>query len=143
MSRDAKTPYKELTGGSIISYHYQWRWQHERGEDHGRKKRESVVAIRTVVGGRDTIFVFPITSQPPSADRHAFELPELEVRRIGRGRIDRLWIVIDEMNTDEVARSYVLEPGCKLGDLSRSVYEALLKRIKGMEGSIKIVNRAE
>jgi hypothetical protein len=143
MSEDDRGSYKELIGGSIIFYDYQWRWQRERGEDHGRKKRESVVAIRTLIAGSDTIFVFPITSQAPSAGRLAFELPELEVRRIGRGRVDRLWVMIDEMNVDDVERSFVLEPRCKIGDLSSPVYEALLKKIRAAAGAIRTVNRAE
>lgn len=70
-------------------------------------------------------------------------MPELEVRRIGRGRVDRLWVIIDEMNVDDVERSFVLEPRCKIGDLSSPVYEALLKKIRAAGGSIRIVNRAE
>lgn len=69
MSGADKRAYNELIGGSIISHVYQWRRQRERGEEHGRKKRESVVAIRTLVAGRDTIFIFPITSQAPSGRR--------------------------------------------------------------------------
>lgn len=137
-----KPPYPEIVGGSIILYNYLWRWQQERGEETGRKTRESVVAIRAAVAGRDTIFLVPITSREPGADRSAFELPEIEVRRIRRGQVQRLWVIIDELNTDEVARSFVLEPGCKVGELSRPVYEALLKRLRAAP-MVKRIDRNE
>lgn len=137
-----KPPYPEIVGGSIILYDYLWRWQQERGEETGRKTRESVVAIRAAVAGRDTIFLLPITSREPDADRSAFELPEIEVRRIRRGQVQRLWVIIDELNTDEVARSFVLEPGCKVGDLSRPVYEALLARLRAVP-IVKRIDRNE
>lgn len=137
-----KPPYPEIVGGSIILYDYLWRWQHERGEETGRKTRESVVAIRAAVEGRDSIFVLPITSHEPDANRGAFELPEIEVRRIRRGQVQRLWVIIDELNVDEVGRSFVLEPGCKVGDLSRPVYEALLAKLRAVP-VVKRIDRTE
>ncbi|MFZ5615935.1 MAG: hypothetical protein ACOZAA_01240 [Pseudomonadota bacterium] len=138
-----KAPYPELTSGSLVMYDYLWRWQHESGENEGRKPRECVIAIRTMVLESDTIFILPITATPPAPERQSFELPELEVRRIGRGQVQRLWVIIDELNVDLVERSFVLRPGCKVGDLSRPVYEALLKRLRALGGAVVHINRAE
>ena len=64
-----KAPYPELKSGSIINYDYLWRWQHERGENEGRKPRECVIAIRTMVLESDTVFILPITATSPAPAR--------------------------------------------------------------------------
>jgi hypothetical protein len=117
--------YDDLVGGRIIFYPYLWKRQAERGETEGRKDRETVVAARFSLEGEDFLALLPITSKPPAKAVEAYELPALEVQRIERGASGRLWVILDEFNTDRVAGSFYLAPDCKRGQLSRAVHRAL------------------
>src|SRR6266576_1250374 len=48
--------------------------------------------------GDDVLVLFPITSQAPSPNRFAAEIPEMEKRRAGLDATLRLWIILDEYN---------------------------------------------
>jgi hypothetical protein len=60
--------------------------------------------------GDDVLVLFPIISPPPSPDRFAAEIPEMEKRRIGLDATLHLWIILDESDQDSIARSFYLEP---------------------------------
>lgn len=66
----------QLRTGCVIRFPYLWARQAERGETEGRKPRPVAVGVRIARRKRDDVLVlFPITSQPPSADRFAVEIP--------------------------------------------------------------------
>jgi hypothetical protein len=69
----------QLRTGCIIRFPYLWVREAERGETEGRKHRPAAVGVRiSRPKGEDFLVLFPITSQPPSPDRFAVEIPEME-----------------------------------------------------------------
>jgi hypothetical protein len=66
------------------------------------------------------LVLFPITSQPPSCDRFAVEISEMEKRRAGLDVALRLWIILDEYNQDVIGRSFYLEPEPPIGRFSKA-----------------------
>jgi hypothetical protein len=71
------------------------------------------------------IALFPITSQPPQAGRTALEIPEMEARRIGLTIPS--WIILDEWNLDDLAKSPHIADPRPIGSLS----QAFMKRVRG------------
>jgi hypothetical protein len=69
--------------------------------------------------------LFPITSQPPQAGRTALEIPETEARRIGLTIPS--WIVIDEWNLDDLAKSPHIADARPIGTFSA----VFMKRVRG------------
>ena len=64
--------------GQVFDYHFLWKWQAERGETEGRKKRPScVVVVVTNQAGQHVMFIAPITSKSPAPGRTALESPRL------------------------------------------------------------------
>ena len=52
--------------GQVFDYHYLWKWQADRGETEGRKKRPScVVIVVTNRAGQHVMFIAPVTSKAP------------------------------------------------------------------------------
>ncbi|MGL4235972.1 hypothetical protein [Tabrizicola sp.] len=64
------------------------------------------------------VFILPITTQPPMPNRHAVEVPQIEAQRVGLDTHARKWIMLDEINTDVVERSYVWDDRKPLGAFS-------------------------
>jgi hypothetical protein len=95
--------------GLVISYSYLWVRQHDAGEESGRKARPVCVALPVGAGSGD-VALFPLTTQPPAADRVAIEVPETELRRLGLRSQKRCWIILDEGNRDILPGSVYLEP---------------------------------
>jgi hypothetical protein len=76
--------FDQLRTGCAILFPYLGVREAERGETEGRKSRPVAVGVRIARPKRDDVLVlFPITSQPPSPDRFAVEIPEMEKRRAG------------------------------------------------------------
>jgi hypothetical protein len=89
----------QFRSGCAIRYPYPWVREARRGETEGRKLRPVAVGVRIArQNGEDVLFLFPITSQPPSPDTFASEIPEIEKRRAGLDATLRLWIILDEYN---------------------------------------------
>lgn len=100
-----------LCTGCVIRFPFLWVREAERGETEGRKSRPVAVGVRIArPNGEDILVLFPITSQPPSADRFAAEIPEMEKRRAGLDVAMCLWIMLDEYNQDTIGKSFYLEP---------------------------------
>ena len=113
------------SNGLVISYDYLWAREHDRHEESGRKARPACVQIIVVTRSAGTVVaLFPITSQPPQAGRAALEIPEMEARRIGLAA--RSWIVVDEWNLDDLARSPHIADPRPIGSLS----PAFMKRVR-------------
>ena len=117
--------------GDVWRYSYLWRWQDKRGETEGRKDRPvSFVATARSQSGELYLFILPITSKEPGADRQTIELPQTELRRAGLDSTKRLWLIIDEFNLDIYERSYYFEPGEKLGSFSPAFRSVVLRAFK-------------
>jgi hypothetical protein len=132
----------DLRTGCVIRFPYLWAREAERGETEGRKPRPVAVGVRiTRSGGDDILLLFPITSQPPSRDRFAAEIPEMEKRRAGLDVTLRLWIILDEYNQDSINQSFYLEPETPLGRFSKAFFLPLMKQFIARRTSTRGVNR--
>ena len=70
--------------GDVWTCEYPWRREHEAGAEDGRKPRPTaVVAIAVGKAGRTNLFMLPVTTKEPGADRLAMEVPQIERRRAG------------------------------------------------------------
>lgn len=117
--------------GDIWHYSYLWHWQDERGETEGRKDRPvSFVATARTKTDELYLFILPITSKEPDADRQAIEIPQTECKRAGLDSSKRLWLILDEVNLDIYERSYFFEPGEKVGSFSPAFRLVALRAFK-------------
>jgi hypothetical protein len=115
----------EPSNGLVISYNYLWAREYDRHEESGRKARPACVQIIIARNESATIVaLFPITSQPPHKDRTALQIPEMEARRIGLTIPS--WIILDEWNLDNLAKSPHIADSRPLGALS----PAFMKRVR-------------
>jgi hypothetical protein len=71
------------------------------------------------------VALFPITSQPPQPERTALAIPETDARRIGLTVPS--WIIVDEWNLDDLAKSPHIADARPIGLLS----PAFMKRVRG------------
>jgi hypothetical protein len=115
----------EAANGLVISCDYLWAREYDRHEESGRKARPARVQI-IIIGGKSgtVVALFPITSQPPQAGRTALEIPEMEARRIGL--TIPCWIIVDEWNLDDLAKSPHIADSRPIGTLS----PAFMKRVR-------------
>ena len=105
--------------GQVWRYSYLWAWQHERGEIKGRKSRPTALAITVLqADGLTAMYLLPVTSTKPDADRQAIEVPETEKHRVGLTDRPRSWVIVDEYNMDVAEKSYYLEPDALMGTFS-------------------------
>ncbi len=109
--------FDSLGTGDVILYRYLWKHEALAGETEGRKPRPTVVAFRV---RQNLLWLFPITTKTPGASRLFTEVPATEKRRAGLDADVELWIVLDEINVEDAASSYYLEPDCELGKFSRA-----------------------
>jgi hypothetical protein len=119
--------YDDIRTATVIRYAYQWAHQARAGETEGRKDRPVAVGVRIPRTGGDFVLFFPITSKEPAKSRFSAEIPAIEKRRAGLDVDRRLWIVLDEFNTDIVGRSFYLEPEPPLGRFSKAFFLPLLR----------------
>jgi len=123
------------SNGLVISYNYLWAREYDRQEESSRKARPACVQIIIAGGKGGTVAaLFPITSQPPQAGRTALEIPEMEARRIGLTIPS--WIIVDEWNLDDLAKSPHIANPRPIGSLS----QAFMKRIRA-EAAARIRTR--
>jgi hypothetical protein len=116
----------EPANGLVIAYNYLWAREYDRREESGRKARPACVQIIIAQGeGGTVVALFPITSQPPEAGRTALEIPETEARRIGLTVPS--WIIVDEWNLDDLARSPHLADSRPIGLFSAP----FMRRVRG------------
>lgn len=134
--------FDALRTGCVIRYPYLWVRQPERGETEGRKPRPVAVGVRIARPTRDDVLVlFPISSQPPSADRFSVEIPEIEKRRAGLDARLRLRIILDEYNQDTIGQSFYLEPEPPLGGFSKAFFLPLMQEFIARRADSRGVNR--
>lgn len=85
--------------------------------------------------------MFPITTQMPHRGRLAVEIPAIEKRRGGLDAALRLWLILDEDNTDVLGKSFYLEPVPPLGRFSRAFFGPLVREFIRRRGEMRGVNR--
>jgi len=130
--------------GQVFDYHFLWKWQADRGETEGRKKRPSCVAIVVVnEAGEHIMFIAPITSQPPSQDRSTLRIPETEVRRAKLDASVPLWVMVDELNADILEASYTLEERTPRGAFSTAFTDSIVRGVQEVRavGRLKLSKR--
>jgi hypothetical protein len=134
------------TAGEVFRYPFLWKREELSGETEGRKKRPVCIAVTVAKqDGETVVFILPITTQPPQPARHAIEVPEIESQRVGLETHVRKWIMLDEVNTDIVERSYVWDDRKPLGAFSPAftakIRVTLLELAKA--GAAKLVDRTK
>ena len=87
------------------------------------------------------ILLFPITTKEPGPERFSAELPPIEKKRAGLDPTPRLWLIVDEFNTDVVGRSFYLEPDSPIGRLSKAFFLPLLREFVARRSKFTQVNR--
>lgn len=85
---------------------------------------------------------FPITTKQPEPNRFAVEIPAIEKRRAGLDVDLRLWIILDEFNSDIIGRSFYLEPEPPIGHFSKAFFLPLLKEFIARRRSSAEVSRS-
>jgi hypothetical protein len=98
--------------GSVVTYPYLWLRQSLAGETEGRKERPCclLLAIETPATQEHHLMLLAISSQKPSPDQEAIEVPAIERRRAGLSRYPGAWIVTSEFNYDIAERSFYYDP---------------------------------
>ena len=137
--------------GQVFGYHYLWKWQADRGETEGRKKRPICVAVVVVVvvvvvvnaNGQHVMFIAPITSKEAAEDRVAVVIPETEARRAKLDPKIPLWVMVDELNHDIVEESYTLEERTPQGQFSVAFTDAIVRSVLGVRaaGKLRLADR--
>ena len=133
--------FELLQTGAVLRYAYLWARQSKVGETEGRKDRPVAVGGRLARKSGDLILFFPITSKEPEASRFAAEIPPIEKRRAGLDADMRLWLILDEYNTDIVGQSFYLEPASPLGSFSKAFFLPLLRAFVARRKTTIEVNR--
>lgn len=131
--------------GQVFDYHYLWKWQADRGETEGRKKRPSCVVIVVAnAAGHHVMFIAPITSKAPDQGRTAVEIPETEARRANLDTHLPLWVILDELNADILELSYTLEDRVARGSFSPAFTDAILRGVQRIRaaGKLGLSNRS-
>jgi hypothetical protein len=119
--------------GQVFDYHYLWKWQSEKGETEGRKKRPSCMALVMMnAQGQHVLFIAPITSKQPDAGRFAIAIPETEAHRAKLDSHIPLWVIVDEINADVLEASYTLEDRSPRGQFSPSFTDTVLRSIQSV-----------
>jgi len=85
--------------GLVISYAYLWHYEHQIGQEEGRKDRPSVIvlAVERAADGATLVTVLPITHSAPADPASAVEIPLPVTRHLALDD-DRSWIVVAEGN---------------------------------------------
>lgn len=134
------------TAGEVFRYPFLWKREELSGETEGRKKRPVCIAVTVAKqDGETVVFILPITTQPPQPARHAIEVPEIESQRVGLETHVRKWIMLDEVNTDIVERSYVWEDRKPLGAFSPAFTAKIRVDLLALakSGAAKLVDRTK
>ncbi|ABS70191.1 hypothetical protein [Xanthobacter sp. VNH20] len=133
--------FDDIQTATVIRYPYLWARQARAGETEGRKDRPVAVGVRIVRPDGDLVLFFPITTKEPEASRFFAEIPAIERRRAGLDADLRLWLILDEFNTDLVGRSFYLEPEPPIGRFSKAFFLPLLRRFIARRQAFTEVSR--
>ncbi|MGP4806606.1 hypothetical protein ACSV5G_22820 [Agrobacterium cavarae] len=134
--------FDEIETAVVIRYPYLWSREASRGETEGRKGRPVVVGVRLARPNGDLVLFFPITTKHPEANRFACEIPAIEKHRAGLDADIRLWIILDEYNSDVIGHSFYLEPDPPVGRFSKAFFLPILREFVARRRSSREVHRA-
>ncbi|MFP5510433.1 MAG: hypothetical protein ACLGIP_14905 [Alphaproteobacteria bacterium] len=102
------------------------------------------IAVTVVKSDSETVvFILPITTQPPLPSRKFIEVPQIESQRVGLETHVRKWVMLDEINTDILERSYVWEDRTPIGTFS-SVFTSKIQSsliVLARSGGASVVDR--
>ena len=131
----------EIGHGDVVRYSYLWAREHLHGETAGRKARPACVMIVVAGESGKATLLFAITSQQPQRGMDAIEVPDIEARRAKLRQ--PAWIIIDEFNRDDLARSFALEDAKPIGRFSKKFMLRLAVAIRAVAVArrMKIVPR--
>jgi hypothetical protein len=130
--------------GEVFRYPFLWKREQLSGETEGCKKRSVCIAVTIAKhDGETVVFLLPITTQPPLGTRQAIEVPQIESQRVGLETHVRKWILLDEINTDIVERSYVWDDRKPLGAFSPAFTAKMRTSLLALAkaGVAKVVDR--
>lgn len=133
--------YDDIQTACVIRYPYLWVREAQRGETEGRKERPVAVGVRMPRPGGDLLLLFAITTKEPEPARFACEIPLIEKRRAGLDPDLRLWIILDEYNTDAVGQSFYLEPDPPIGRFSKAFFLPLVRAFIARRKNLSGINR--
>jgi hypothetical protein len=133
--------FEQILTGTVIRYPYLWAREARDGETEGRKDRPVAVGVRLGRMDGDLILLFPVTSRQPETARFSVEIPAIEKRRAGLDPTLRLWLILDEFNTDVVGRSFYLEPIPPIGRFSKAFFLPLLREFVARRATFTQVDR--
>ena len=134
--------YDAYQSGTLVEYQFLWSHEADKGLVDGAKRRPCAIILRSTDPHSDRIFLLPITTKEPLDSKPSIEIPELEARRMGLSETLRRWIILDEINVDEIP-SYVLEPNAKIGDVGKSFFQTILREFKTVNTPRRIVKRKD
>ena len=135
--------FDDIQTACVIRYPYLWAREAHRGETEGRKERPVAVGVRVLRPDGDLLLLFPITTKEPEAGRFASEIPLIEKRRAGLDADLRLWIILDEYNTDVVGQSFYLEPEPPIGRFSKAFFLPLVRAFIARRKTLTGVRRTQ
>lgn len=95
--------------GSVISYPYLWKWQHEGGETEGRKSRPACLVLGIKRATKTHLVLLAISGTPPRSDQTALTIPLLERQRAGLKDFKEAWITVSEYNYDIAEESFYFD----------------------------------
>jgi hypothetical protein len=126
--------------GEVLDYNYLWKREAEAGEESGRKARP--VCVLLAIGRNPSrLYLYPITTQRPAADRTAVDIPDIERRRAGLDQPS--WLILDEFNRTDTDALYDFESLTPRGAFStaftKTIAAAALLRIA--QGKVSSVRR--
>lgn len=137
---------RKPSAGEVFRYPFLWKREETSGETEGRKRRPVCIAVTIArQEGETVVFILPITTQPPLVGRHAVEVPQIESQRVGLETHMRKWIMLDEINTDIVERSYVWDDRRPLGAFSPAFTATLRNTLLALvkSGGAALVDRTK
>lgn len=133
--------FEEIQTASVVCYPYLWVREAGHGETEGRKNRPVAVGIRLSRPDGDLLILFPITTKQPEPVRFAAEIPATEKWRAGLDVDLRVWLILDEYNTDIIGQSYYLEPEPPRGRFSKAFFLPLVREFIARRQSLRGISR--
>lgn len=134
--------YEEIQTAAVLRYPYLWSREADRGETEGRKERPVAVGVRIARRDGDLVLFFPITTKQPGTGSFAVEIPAIEKRRAGLDVDRRLWIILDEFNSDVIGHSFYIEPEPPIGRFSKAFFLPILREFINKRKVLIEVSRA-
>ncbi|QPC88915.1 hypothetical protein GA830_18855 (plasmid) [Mesorhizobium sp. NBSH29] len=133
--------FDDIQTASVVRYPYLWVREAGQGETEGRKNRPVAVGVRLKRADGDFLLLFPLTTKQPESGRFAAEIPATEKRRTGLDADLRLWLILDEYNTDIIGQSFYLEPEPPMGRFSKAFFLPLVREFIARRQSLRGISR--